>query len=238
MALPDSLRIELVQLSAGSSGPPEDKVADWSGAIQQLRQIAQWIVGAVIAWVVTIFATTAFARLGLMSWDQDSARLLASGLSLLCAISAVSVIFYFGVRVIAPSGTSLDELATATDRTSTKARRFLFNLNNLGDRSDQLRKILDTEDERWEPWIRQLRQTLGFAVVKTRFDELKVALVLALLVAIPASLAFVWAANPPEGYHTPPTEEVTIDYDESGNRIGHKVTVHRPKSDRQVPELP
>lgn len=239
MALPDSLRIELVQEKAANSGTStDDKIADWAGAVAQLRQIAQWIVGGVIAWVLTIFATTAFAKLGQMSLHRDFERLMLAGLAMVLAIVAVGIVFYFGIRVIAPSGCSLDELAEAKDRSRVHTRLFLFALNNLKLPNEQLGKILESKDDGWDPWIHQMRATLGFALVKTRFDELKTAMVLALILAIPASLAFVWAANPPDGYNATPMEEVTVEYDAAGKLTGHKVTTHQPKLKRRLNEAP
>lgn len=239
MALPESLKIELIQTKAAPEpGSTDDKVADWAAGVTQLRQIAQWVVGGSIASIFAIFATTALARIGQMTWANHPERIAASIAGLGLAVVAVAVIFAFGVRVVAPSGLSLEKLAKGTDSTSARARTFLFELNGLNLDQTRLAQVLASTDDDWRPWIVQMRRTLGFVVVRTRFRELMWALIGALAFGIPASLLFVWAANPPEGYNVSPTEEVTITFDAAGRRTGHQVTTRRPKSGNALSGLP
>lgn len=225
------LRVELVPSSqALVPGSTEDKVADWAGAVAQLREIAKWVVGAVIATIVAVFATSAFARLGQMDLAQDRSRLVAAGAGFALAVLGVGLIFRFGIRVIVPSGTSLQKLEKAgrTWSSDARARRFLFRLNGLDEQEFSLADLLANKDDPdYAPWVEQFRRTLSFAVVKTRFDNLMAVLVIALLLAVPGMLVFVWAANPPEGHGKQPVATHTVTYDAAGAVTQRQVTLER-----------
>lgn len=226
------LRVEVVQPSqALVPGSTEDKVADWAAAVVQLRDIAKWVVGGVVAMIVAVFATSAFARLGQMDLAADRNRLIAAGVGFALAVLSVGLIFRFGVRVIVPSGTSLQRLEKAQQHWSSdaRARRFLFRLNGLDEREFSLADLLANKDDPdYAPWVEQFRRTLSFAVVKTRFDNLMIALVIALLLAVPAMLVFVWAANPPEGHGKPAVATHTVTYDAAGAVTQRQVTLEGP----------
>ena len=237
--VPQPLEIKMISdPSPKPSGIGDDKIADWPGAVRQLRQVAQWIVGGVIASVVAVFATSAFARLGHMNWSDDSDRLLAAIIGFVMAIGAIATIFAYGIRVIVPSGIHLNDVADAEQGTLLKARILLYKLTpELSEREYPLSKILANRDgENVSDWIEHFRRMLGFAIVKTRFDEMVSAIVIALFVAVPGMLMFVWAANPPIGYGSSPKESITIEYDENGVRSGHQVTTDQPKTEREIPE--
>ena len=235
LTIPQPLKIELIEAEARPDpGSTEDKIADWAAAVVQLRQIAQWIVGAVIAAIVAIFATSALARIGQMTWAADSARMMAAAAGFAGAIAAIAIVFRYGVRVIVPAGESLQRLSKAAKPTEIRARQFLFELNDLDRDPAKLSDILNSDKPGWKPWIEQLRRTLSFAVVKTRFDELLVALVIALVVAVPAMLLFIWAANPPEGHGSKPTDELVISYDAEGQETGRELTTQVERSGRAV----
>jgi hypothetical protein len=202
--LPQPLKIELIQDKPASE--PEDKVADWAGAVQQLRTIAQWVMGGVIAAIVAIFATSAFARLGLMDPGKDFWRLALAGIGFGLSITAIATIFHFGLRVVVPPGSSLRILANAPPRsTSGKARSFLYTLHNLDEAKHPLREMLEdceTDDAKW--YLPRFRRVLSFAVAKTHFDQMVRALYLSLPFAMAGMLLFTWAANPPEPVAPPP----------------------------------
>jgi hypothetical protein len=180
-------------------------------------------MGGVIAAVVAIIATSAFSRLGIKDQREYAGRLALAALGFALAITAVTTIFHFGLRVVVPHGSSLRILAKAEPgSTNERARRFLYALHSADEAEHPLPRMLEDDQERFAEWyLPRFRRVLSFAVVKTRFDELVRAIYIALPFAVAGMLLFTWAANPPEPVAPPPEHAplaITIRSDGSWER--------------------
>jgi hypothetical protein len=194
---------------------------------QSLRDTAKWLVGGVAATAAGVFAGSSLTAVGTLDPAVDTARLGLTAVGLLVGFMALSVIFYFAIRVLTRESMTFREMVTSSDAEIREIRATLLrryserlpeekNLTKLSDLTEQLyRQESKTESElavlqRSEALISVLTADGGFFFVRNRFKHLLIALVCATPFAIVGFGLFAWAANPPKPKTVPPAFSLTI----------------------------
>ena len=178
------------------AGPPP---ADWSGAVKQLRDVAQWIIGGVVVTAAGVFAGGTLTNLGHLDLASDRDRLGIALGGVALGFAALTVILIRGLDVIAPAGGSLRLLAKAKRGLLVHARKWLFESNGIKELEANLETWLDhqkTVDAR--KYLPRIYPCAAFAIVRARFNRLLRTMMIATPLAIIGFGLFAWAANPPE----------------------------------------
>lgn len=195
------------------SGEPEPP--DWAGAITQLRTVAQWVIGGVVATAAGVFAGGSLSNIGAMNFAADSDRLWLAIYGVGAGFLAIAAIMFFGISVLAPHGHNLSELAEARwPSVNKRARKLLFKLHQIESHHDSLKSWIEEGSGTTEKaWIRLLYPVAPFCAVRARFDRLILCMVVCVPIAIFGFGLFAWAANPPDKPAAPkPGIELKITY--------------------------
>ena len=204
MPLPQPLVVTVQPPAAvpAASGPPP---ADWNGAVKQLRDVSQWIIGGVIATAAGVFAGSTLTNLGHL--DPAGSRLQLAIGGVVLGFVALTAILVRGIDVIAPAGGNLHLLADAERGPLLQARKWVFRMNNIGHLETHLKEWLahqTTVDAR--RYLPKIFPCAAFAIVRARFNRMLWTMAVAMPLAIFGFGLFAWAANPPE----PPQKGMVI----------------------------
>lgn len=186
--------------SAAPPAPPAPPAPDWSGAVKQLRDVSQWIIGGVVATAAGVFAGSTLTKIGSLGLPDDAARLgLALG-GVFLGFIAIALILIRGIEVLAPVGNSLPLLAAAPeDDQLRRARDYLYKINGIDQGTYPLAMLLERSTTKAGiAYLPRLYAAAPFCVVRLRFNRLLRWMMACVPIAILGFGLFAWAANPPE----------------------------------------
>jgi hypothetical protein len=195
--IPQPLQVEMVAPPPESPGPPR---FDWSAPTSQLRDVAKWIVGGVVATAAGVFAGSTLTKLGAMSFPDDAQRLGLALVGAAVGFLAIAAIMESALKVLAPAGHNLRLLAEAPDGSAdAKARDLLYSLTGIRQDTYKLDDLLDEDQSAaGKFYLPMLYPAAPFCVVRICFDRLLGRMRIAVPLAILGFGLFAWAANPPD----------------------------------------
>jgi hypothetical protein len=187
--------------------PPPSPGPDWSAPAKYQRDIAQWIVGGVLATAVALFAGSSLTRLGSLDFSHTPARLSLAIAGALLGFAAIGLFLQRALAVLEVEAGGVDDLVAPQGEWQTIANRinalFAFNLGTDAENHQRTVQMLaarrrdGTISDDDLAVLRRINAALGFLFVQHRFKRLIDCLPTVGCFAVLGFSLYAWAANPP-----------------------------------------